>query len=100
MPVVSEAGGIELMLCPAASPAPEMHGSDHHDQDEDKAAGKSGSGDCAFAPLNAGLNVWGAVGSAPRDVILELHLSSQVSEHLPRGPPAPPPPPTGPPAPA
>lgn len=101
MPVLGADGAIVLAPCPAAAPVkPDGH-EGHHASPSDKddpAHSDGNSGDCAFAPLAAGVDLWDAPQPALWRVASEPQTRLRARTAFePRGPPAPPPPATGPP---
>ena len=94
-------GGFAIEPCPAAAPAPSLHGPGHHHHgaSDHRSHGTNHDGECAFSPLLAGvaeLDTAPTLAAPAR--VEEAATSTTAAAHLKTGPPALPPPATGPPS--
>jgi len=100
MPAPSR-GAFAIEPCPAAAPAASVRAEAHHHHGgpDHQSHGSSHDGDCAFAPLSAGIASLDLAPLAAAPVLIaQPQATPLAAPPLKTGPPALPPPATGPPA--
>jgi len=94
-------GAFAIEPCPAAAPVASAHAAahHHHGRADHQSHSSNHDGDCAFAPLSAGIASLDLAPLAAAPVLIaQRQATPLVASPLKTGPPALPPPATGPPA--